>query len=182
MSARRLVRAPLAVASVLLVACGGRPSAPAPPVEIDACELLTPREADSAAGESLQPMAGEVDAARGRHDVKCTYATLDVPPRLVSLEVRRFPTRAAAQGAQASTASYLRSLARGLVEPVAGLGDGAVWAGASVQQLHVLAGRLRLIVTVELGPEANRQAAARTIAERALERLRASKLLDPAGG
>ena len=161
-----LLLAPLAI----VAGCGGRP-APLPPVELDACALLLPQEADAAAGETMQPMASEVDRSQGLGDVKCTYATYDVPPRIVSLEVRRFATPRAAASAQAQTASYLRSLARGVVEPVAGLGEQAVWAGASVEQLHVQSGRLRLIVTVQLGPEGGRPAAARTIAERALQRL-----------
>ncbi len=167
--------APLA-ALALLAACGQRTPA-APPVGLDACGLLSPQEADAAAGETMQPMASEVDRSQGLGDVKCTYATYDVPPRVVSLEVRRFASPGAAASAQAQTASYLRSLARGAVEPVSGLGEQAVWAGASVEQLHVQSGHLRLIVTVQLGPEAGRPAAARAIAERVLQRLTALKAL-----
>ena len=171
-SAVVLLLAPLAIAT----GCGGRP-APPPPVELDACALLLPQEADTAAGETMQPMAGEVDRSQGVGDVKCTYATYDAPPRVVSLEVRRFASAAAAQGAQAQTASYLRSLAHGAVESVADLGDEAVWAGASVEQLHLRRGRLRLIVTVQLGEPGGRAAAARKIAERALQRLVDQKAL-----
>ena len=166
---------PALAAVVVLLACARHPPPPAQPLPlIDACDLLTFGEAnglDPAAG--LQPMTSEVDAMAGTDGVKCIYASLDLPPVAVNLEVRPFPTLDKARRAQDAAAAMLPKLAKGDFAPVPGIGDGAFWAGGELDQLHVLDGRLRLIVSVGIGAEETRRAAAETIARRAVERLAA---------
>ncbi len=168
----------------LLLACGS-PSTevtPQPPDTrrlINACLLLTPEEADEAAGHSVDMLASPLDVTIGVDAVKCSYGELGPPLKLVSIEVRRLPgkrSRAAHEGSEAT----MRRLAVGQVEPIAGLGDGAFWAGGRVQQLHAVRRDLLVLVTVELGDEAKRRAAAETIVRRALERLDESEGAKPA--
>ena len=69
----------------------------------------------------------------------------------------------------------LSAISGGKVQDVPGLGDGALWVGGRIQQLHVLAGGRQLIITVQ-GPDGTDQLPkARQAAVKVLERLKAQK-------
>ena len=169
--------APALLAVLALAACGGPPAdtaAPKPPDErklINACLLLTPEEADEAAGHVVDMLASPLDTTIGVDTVKCSYGILGPPLRLVSVEVRRLPSRQRARSAYEGSEATMRRLAVGQVEPLAGLGDAAFWAGGRVQQLHALRADLVVLVAVELNEEGRRRQIAETIARRAIERL-----------
>ena len=165
----------LAVVGLAGFACAGAPEKPPQPTgpPMHACELILLPEADPDGLDGLMPAKTEVDQSVGDEFAKCVYATPDLPPHLVSLEVRRFVNEKRAGGAQRTAVDYLPSLAAEPLVAIAGLGDEAVWAGGKLGQLHVRDGRQRLIVTVETGDPVARRARAEAIAGRALERLHA---------
>ena len=156
-----------------LAECGGaeprKVAADAPP--IDACALLPEAEAIQLAGEDLDPVSTALDH-RVHHEVaKCSYANLGGPPfRMISLEVRRYPSAEAARGVQERALKLLRRVEGEGAETIAGLGDSALWAPRS-QQLHLLTGDLRFIITVQMGDPRFRGESARDIATKALARL-----------
>jgi hypothetical protein len=115
----------------------------------------------------------EVDQTVGDEFAKCVYATPELPPRMVSLEVRRFAAEKNAVGAQRTAVDYLPTLAAEALQRVPGLGDEAVWAGGKLGQLHVRDGSQRLIVTVETRDLEARRPRAESIARLALGRLHA---------
>lgn len=160
--------------SLLVVAACARPGrdpgqTPRPPIK--ACELLTLEEADPQGALGLSPVGNAVDAAVGTETAKCSYGTVDLPVKVVSLEVRRFADAGAARSAQRAARGMLRGLAAAEPEDLSGLGDAAAWAGGQLDQLHLQDGDTRLIVTVEVGDEATRSTRARAIAAQALARL-----------
>ncbi|MEO8505343.1 MAG: hypothetical protein ABI609_15715 [Acidobacteriota bacterium] len=160
------------IASV--VACAKHPGPAASSAglaPIDACELLTLDEADPQGADLLMPVGNAVDHSIGADSAKCAYGTSDLPIQVVGMEVRRFADADAAKSAQSSAAGALRGMAGGDLHSVEGLADGAVWAGGRLNQLHVLAGSTRLIVTVEVGDVARREGRARELARLALGRL-----------
>jgi len=170
--------AALAVLSLVsLAACNSSSSVDVPvkPPDqrklLNACLLLTPEEADEAAGHTVDALASPLDVAIGVDTVKCSYGELGPPLKLISLEARRLPTTARARSAYEGSEDTMRRLAVGKVETIDGLGEAAFWAGGQVQQLHALRGDLVLLVAVELGDEAKRRQIAETIARRALERI-----------
>ncbi len=163
--------AALGALAALAAGCSDALPAPGPAAELDACLLLPMEEADPGGRHGLQPVRGEIDAARGRDFAKCTYATDELPPQVVALEVRRYRDAARARTAQREAARFLPTAAAARGDAVAGLGEEAVWAGGRLGQLHARAGALRLIVTVQVGPEGERAATARRLARRALDRL-----------
>ena len=155
------------------VGCAGPSPKSAARPPIDACDLLTLDEADPQGANALSPVGNAVDQSVGADVAKCSYGTVDLPVRVVSVEVRRFRDASAAQSAQRSARGMLRSLAGEEPQAVEGLGEDAAWAGGRLCQLHAQSGDIRLIVTVEVGDEAGREARAREIAVRALARLAA---------
>jgi hypothetical protein len=178
----RIARALLGALVLVPFACGPRAEPPkvaadAPP--IDSCALLPEEEAIQLAGEDLDPVSTALDRRVDREIAKCSYANLGGPPfRMISLEVRRYPTPELAREAQESTLKFLRRIEQDGAEDIAGLGDSALW-GANSQQLHALTQDLRLIVTVQLGDRRFRGESAREITSRALERLAGGKLPAP---
>lgn len=142
-----------------------------------ACVLLTRSQAETAAEEPLRGMATLLDRTSGTDFAKCSYGTPDRLGKTVSLEVRRHPTPAEAARVQESAVSSARRMAAGDVLAVE-LGDEAFWAGAKLSQLHVRWGEVRLIVTVQMGAEADRADQASELAATALERLKKA----PPGG
>lgn len=177
----RVLAALLPAVAAALAACGAPPAgeAPAKPTDdrklLNACLLLTPEEADEAAGHSVDMLASPLDTAIGVETVKCSYGDLGPPLKLVSLEVRRLPSPARARSAYEGSEATMRRLAVGQVTPIDGLGEAAFWAGGSVQQLHALRGDLVVRVAVELGDEGKRRQAAETIVRRALDRIAADE-------
>src|SRR5687767_2141872 len=171
---RRLV-GPLAIAlPLLLAACEARPPAEPDPlagIAVDACVLLTEEDVERLLGIDVARMEAPIDQREGVREAKCSYGLAKGgPPRVVSLDMRRFRSRPQAALSERSL-SLMRRIARGDFEQVAGLGDSAWWFGGKIQQLHVQSRNRRFIVQVELGPVERRREVARAIAAAALERL-----------
>ena len=155
----------------VLVACG-RSEKPVPPLKVDACTLFTEEDAREVAGDTIAAMASTLDEAVGRDPGQCIYnsGTLE-QPRILSLVIRQFPTRESAKRVQEGSHSTLASMSGGQVQDVPGLGEGALWAGGRLQQLHVLHGAVQLVITVQSPDGTDQLKPARAIAERALARL-----------
>jgi hypothetical protein len=160
-----------------LAACGpssdsGSQAAQAP--KVDACTLFTYEDAKAIAGESLASMASTLDEAVGRDPSECIYnsGTLD-QPRILSLLIRYHRSPEAAKRIQESSRSSFNSLSGGRVQDVPGLGDGALWVGGRIQQLHVLEGERELIITVQSPDGTDQLPQARQIAEKIQERMKA---------
>jgi hypothetical protein len=176
-SLQRLLAAPLLLAA-LAWGCGG-PSedakAAAPAAKIDACQLFTYEDAEAVAGDTLASMSSTLDEAVGRSPLQCIYnsGSLD-QPRILSLLIREHRSPEAAKRLQESSRSTLSSMSGGKVQDVPGLGDGALWVGGQIQQLHVLAGNRQLIITVQSPDGTDQLPRARDIANRVLSRQKAA--------
>ncbi len=153
-------------------ACGGPAATSPPPPPVVACELLLSEDVEEATGQRLYSMSSLAEDELGKDLTKCTYGTApgDVV-RVVALEVRAFRSLEEARDAQKIARRVLKRMAAGDIEDVPGLADGALWAGDQVRQLHVLAGRRRLLVTVQVGNEKWLKDRAVALAGRILERL-----------
>jgi hypothetical protein len=176
-STRRLLLALLPLA-VLAAACGGgadsKAGAGSAP-KLDACQLFTEQDVQAVAGDTLAALSSTMDEAKGRNPLECIYnaGTLD-QPRILSLLVRPHGSASAAKDFLASSRSTLSSIAGGKVEDVPGLGDGALWVGGRIQQLHVVAANQELVITVQSPDGTDQLPRARQIATRVLDRLRAA--------
>ncbi len=177
----RLLVAPLLLAAALsaafasLAGCrgGGDSNQLGAPPNVDACQLFTDQDAQAIAGETLAAMSSTLDEARGRNPLECIYnsGSLD-QPRILSLLIRPHRSASAARDFLDSSRSTLSAMAAGKVRDVRGLGDAALWVGGRIQQLHVVAGNLELIITVQSPDGTDQLDHARQIATRALERLK----------
>ena len=147
-------------------------SNPASPAKLDACTLFTYDDAKAVAGESLASMASTLDQAVGREPSECIYNSGNVEqPRILSLLIRYHRSPEAARRLQESSQSTFSALSGGKVQDVPGLGDGALWVGGRIQQLHVLAGSRELVITVQSPDGTDQLPRARQIAEKVLARL-----------
>jgi hypothetical protein len=137
----------------------------------DACELMTPDDVQAITREVSGSLSSTLEDAVGKDPSQCSYGLSgDVPPKLISLSVRRAPPPAQAASQQQAAESGLRSIAGGApVADLPQLGDGAFWIGGSIDQLHVRRGDTLLIFTVQL--DRDPLGAARTLAGQALARL-----------
>jgi len=158
-----------------LASCGSPQEVPEasralPP--LDACALLLAEDADPGGTYGLLRVRAPIEPTVGQDAAKCSFGTPEPPIMVVSLEVRRLASAAAARKQQKGSEPMLPKLSGVPVEVVEGIGDRAVWAGGRLDQLQVVAGELRLIVTVEVGEESGRRDHATRIATSALERLR----------
>ena len=61
------------------------------------------------------------------------------------------------------------------MQEIPGLGDGALWVGSRIQQLHVVAGSRQFVITVQSPDGTDQLPKARQIAVKVLERLQASE-------
>lgn len=162
------------LAASTLACGGGRPpagAAPAPEATLDACVLFLRQDLDPEGEMGLHRIRTAIDQTEGAYFAKCAWGV----PRtdiFASLEARRMESAERARAAQSDGLPVLRRLAGVELEPVPGVGDTATWAGGRLNQLHFVAGRFRLILTLEIGPPAERAALARRIASQVLERLR----------
>ena len=179
-SSRRLLIAPFLlltlISALLIVGCRRSPDSDAaagPALKIDACQLFTDKDAQAIAGDTLAGMSSTLDEAQGRNPLECIYnaGTLD-QPRILSLLIR--PHRGAAKDFLESSRSSLSSMSGGKLQDVPGLGDGALWVGGRLQQLHVATGNLQLIITVHSPDGTDQLPKARQIATIALERLKSA--------
>jgi hypothetical protein len=112
-----------------------------------------------------------LEDAVGKDPTQCSYSLAgDVPPRMISLSLRRAPDAEEAASQQRAAESGLRSIAAGApVEELPGLGDGAFWIGGRIDQLNVRRGDTLLVFTVQLDKDP--LGAARSLAGKALARL-----------
>ncbi len=170
----RLLIAPLLL-SILLAACGGgadSKSGGAP--KVDACQLFTEQDVQAVAGDTMASLSSTMDEAKGRNPLECIYnsGSLD-QPRILSLLIRPHGSASEARDFLASSRSTFSTMSGGKVADVPGLGDGALWVGGRIQQLHVIAGSQQLIITVQSPDGTDQLPRARQIATRVLERLRA---------
>ena len=189
-AAARIVRAArgacaLLAACTVLAACGhdgggapaagrsgaagtaGTAGAPLP----DACELLTPADVETVTRDASGSLSSTLEDAVGKDPTQCAYSLGgDMPPRMISLSLRRAAGAEEAASQQRAAESGLRSIAAGApVEELPGLGDGAFWIGGRIDQLNVRRGDTLLVFTVQLDKDP--LGAARTLAGKALARL-----------
>jgi hypothetical protein len=181
--ARRLLIAQFLLASLLATAgCGGNASKPGsgPPLKLDACELFTDQDARTIAGDTLAAMTSTLDDARGRNPLECIYNSGNLEqPRILSLLIRQHASAAAAKELQESSRSALGAMSGGKLADVPGVGDGAIWVGGRIQQLHVLAGSRQLVITVQSPDGTDQLPRARQIATLVLARLQAAAAKKP---
>lgn len=176
---RRLRLAPCLLAFALAAGCGPSSDEPQPAAnpaaQIDACTLFTWEDAQEIAKESVAGMSSTLDDARGRDPGQCVYnaGTLD-QPRILSLLLRHFSSPESAKRVLTSGRSTFASMSGGKVQEVPGLGDGALWVGGRIQQLHVVRGSTQLVITVQSPDGTDQLASARQIADKALARLDAT--------
>jgi hypothetical protein len=175
-SSRRRLRVPsLLLAAALAAGCGGSADSKAADANaaepLDACTLFTAEDAQAIAGESIAAMSSTLDEARGRDPGQCIYNSGNLTqPRILSLLVRPHRDAKSAKRAQEAGRSTLTSMA-GKIQDVPGLGEGAVWVGGQLQQLHVLHGSDQLIITVQSPDGTDQLERARRIASTALSRM-----------
>jgi hypothetical protein len=168
---RRLLIAPLLL-SALLAGCGGAGSKQAP-LNVDACQLFTEQDAQSIAGDTLAAMSSTLDEAKGRNPLECIYNSGSIEqPRILSLLIRPQRSKGAARDFLESSRSALTSMSGGKAQDVPQLGDGALWVGGRIQQLHMVTGNLQLIITAQSPDGTDQLDKARQIAARVLERLK----------
>jgi hypothetical protein len=161
-----------------LAGCGGssQSSGNAPAAKLDACTLFTYEDAEGAAGESLATMASTLDEAMGRDPSECLYNSgTETRPRILSLLIRYHRSPEAAKRILTSSRSTFNSLSGGQTREIPGLGDGALWVGGRIQQLHVAVGSRELVITVQSPDGADQFPKARQVAVKVLERLKASE-------
>ncbi|HEV3075065.1 MAG TPA: hypothetical protein VHB47_11650 [Thermoanaerobaculia bacterium] len=137
----------------------------------DACELLTPADVDAVTRDASGSLSSTLEDAVGKDPTLCSYSLAgDVPPRMISLSLRRAPGAEEAASRQQTAEAGLRSIAAGApVEELPGLGDGAFWIGGRIDQLNVRRGDTLLVFTVQLDKDP--LGVARTLAGKALARL-----------
>jgi hypothetical protein len=137
----------------------------------DACELLTPADVEAVTRDASGSLSSTLEDAVGKDPTLCSYSLAgDVPPRMISLSLRRAPGAEEAASRQRAAEAGLRSLAAGApVEDLPGLGDGAFWIGGRIDQLNVRRGDTLLVYTVQLDKDP--LGAARSLAGKALARL-----------
>ena len=145
----------------------GRAGGPLP----DACELLAPADVEAVTREASGSLSSTLEDAVGKDPTLCSYSLGgDVPPRMISLSLRRAASAEEAASRQRAAESGLRSIAAGApVEALPRLGDGAFWIGGSIDQLNVRRGDTLLVFTVQLDKDP--LGAARALADKALARL-----------
>jgi hypothetical protein len=154
------------------IAACGRSEKATPPLKVDACTLFTDADAAAIAGESIATMASTLDEARGRDPGQCMYNSGNLEqPRILSLLIRQHRSPEAAKRVLEASRSTFATMTKGHVLDVPGLGDGSLWIGGALQQLHVLRGAVELVVTVQSPDGTDQLKPARQIAEKALERL-----------
>lgn len=140
--------------------------------KIQACELFPDDLATRVSGESVARMTSTLEDAGKPDPAQCVYnsGTLE-KPRILSLLVRSFNDAESTARVESDSRVYLARLAGRPVVRISGLGDGAIWAGGKVQQLHVRRGPVQLLITVQSPDGSEQLAEARTIASQVLAKL-----------
>lgn len=145
-----------------------------PPVEIQACTLLSPQDVKELAGWAVTgTLRSTLDDAVGGDPSRCLYSASGRydNPRVLSLEVRQLPNPERAARAFASSRTGLARLGGGQLQTIADLGDEAAWVPGGIDQLHIRQGRFYLIITAQTGEQ--QLLVARQIADRVLAKLAA---------
>jgi hypothetical protein len=136
----------------------------------DACELLTAEDVQAVTREVSGSLSSTLEDAVGKDPTQCSYSLGGVPPRVISVALRRSPSDGQAASQQRAAEAGLRSMAAGApVTELPRLGDGAFWIGGQIDQLNVRRGDTLLVFTVQLDQDPLR--AARALAGKALARL-----------
>ncbi|HVG09076.1 MAG TPA: hypothetical protein VNM67_15330 [Thermoanaerobaculia bacterium] len=169
--------------TMLLAACGGGSTSEDAPegatidtAKLNACELFTVQDAlQFNGGRAVAPRSSTFDdASRSGSSLTCSFNTaVSTPdqPQVLGLEIKpaRSP-KAAARNLESSRA-MLKRLAGGEVQEVPGLGEKAMFAGGTLNQLHVLKSNVVLVVTAQTDNQPRSLYLAKLIAERVLQRL-----------
>jgi hypothetical protein len=117
-------------------------------------------------------MSSTLDQARGRDPGQCIYNSGNLAqPRILSLLIRHHRDAEAAKRVQEGSRSTFASMSGGKVQDVPGLGEGAIWVGGQIQQLHVLRGADELVITVQSPDGTDQLEHARQIATKVLGRM-----------
>jgi hypothetical protein len=182
----RRLRIPLFLVAVIALGCGGsanpsketdKADAKAEAPKLDACQLFTYEDAEAIAGESLAAMASTLDEAQGRNLGECIYNSGTIEqPRILSLLIRPHRSPESAQRVLEGGRSTFASMTGGQVQDVPGLGDGALWVGGRIQQLHVLRGETELVITVQSADGTDQLENARQLAGKILSRLQSPSI------
>ena len=172
----------LAAMTAIALGCGGsadtdKANAKAKPTQHDACELFTYEDARAIAGESLAAMASTLDEAQGRNPGECIYNAGTIEqPRILGLLIRHHRSPESAQSVLKSGRSTFSAISGGKVQDVPGLGDGALWVGGRIQQLHVLRGETELVITLQGADGTDQVQNARQLAGKILSRLQSPSI------
>lgn len=158
----------LLLAAFALGGCGGagKPSA------IDSCALITAADAQAVLGGPVKAPEKPVEGEGVAVVTSCAYRSEASGLNHVTLIARRLDTSSSARSDFDQLKRDMEPQLNVTPSDVAGLGDGAFWAGGSVNQLAVLKGNAELLIMVNGSQGATPEAAARSLAEKALGRLR----------
>lgn len=171
---------PALILAALLAACGGGSDAPQgatiDPARLNACELFTVQDAlQFNGGQPVAPRSSTFDdAARSGSALTCSFNTAVATPdqpQVLGLEIKPARSPEAAGRILESSRSMLKRLTGGEIQEVPGLGDKAMFAGGTLNQLHVLQGNLVLVVTAQTDNQPRSLYIAKLIAQRVLQRL-----------
>lgn len=171
---------PVLTFALLLAACGGGSDAPEgatiDPANLNACELFTVQDAlQFNGGRAVAPRSSTFDdASTSMNPLTCSFNTAVATPdqpQVLGLEIK--PSRSAKAAARnlESSRAMLKRLSGGEIQEVPGLGEKALFAGGTLQQLHVLKGNLVLVVTAQTDNQPRSLYLAKLIAQRVLERI-----------
>ena len=179
---RRLRIPSFLLAVAIASGCGGsadtnKTGAKAEAPKLDACQLFTYEDTEAIAGESLAAMASTLDEAQGRNPGECIYNAGTIEqPRILSLLIRPHRSPESAKRVLEGGRSTFSAMTGGQVQDVPGLGDGALWVGGRIQQLHVLHGETELVITVQSGDGKDQLENARQLAGKILSKLQSPSI------
>jgi hypothetical protein len=142
---------------------------PATAERIDACTLLTRADAETLLGGSLAPPVTNAGEPAGNVVSQCAYASPGHGH--LTLLVRPAPTAAAAAAAYEHARAAAQALTGSAPLEVAGVGERAYWTGGTFRQLTVLAKKVCLIVSADLGDGRDRLEGAKAAARKAVSRM-----------
>ena len=154
----------------MLSGCGG--SSAGAGSAIDACKLLTQPDAEAVLGGTVKAPENPVSGEGLAVVTSCKYRVAAAPSvNNVSIIVRRLDSADAAKQDFEQLKKDMQPKLNVPPTEVAGVGDAAFWSGGSVNQLAVLKGKVQLLIYVN-GPQSGEpDAAAKTLATKALGRL-----------
>jgi hypothetical protein len=161
----------------MLAACGSSAAqigAPGPAPQLDSCTLLTQADAKALLGAPVAaPSTNQIDAGDPNDEravSQCLYHTGGDDYKSVSVLIRRGAT--GEQALDGLQQIRKQNVLGGTFEPVAGLGDDALWNhGGEADQLNVVKGRFLVIASADLGTGVPTLDISKATAERVLARL-----------